>query len=244
MQKVINCFIERMDSKMKKVLAICLMMIMVMSMCVTAFAAPNGFVSSPSGNAAPTVVGFKANDEDCTANLVITPYGDRHDLSDSLRTMFEKAYNEIANSKDLTELNTALAKIAANKKIDGTKLAVSDLFDIHVTGCDYHDEHVDFDVTLDVDTLSHFVALLHMNKKGEWELVADAKVTNNGEHLKFSVDSFSPFAVVVNTSVDGGDAPQTGDSSMIHIYVILMAVSALALVFVLVLIKRKNKKSV
>lgn len=239
-QKVIDYFMERMNSKMKKVLAICLMMVMVVSMSATAFAAPNGFVSSPSGNAAPTVVGFDPSDDDCTANLVITPYGDKHELPDALRTLFEKAYNDIVNTKNLTTLNEALAKLAASKNIDGTKLAVSDLFDIHVTGCAYHEGHADFDVTLDADTLSHFVALLHMNQKGEWELVTDAEVVNNGEHLKFSVDAFSPFAVVVDTTTGSGDAPQTGDNSMIHIYAIVMAVSALAFVFVLVKSKKQS----
>ncbi len=225
---------------MKKVLAICLAMVMVVSMSAAVCAAPSGFVSSPSGNAAPGVVTFVPGDEDCTAKLVITPYGDRSVLPDTLRTMFEKAYNEIVNSKNLTELNAQLAKIAANKNIDGKNLAVSDLFDIHVTGCDYHDEHVDFDVTLDADTLSHFVALLHMNKNGEWELVEDAQVVNNGEHLKFSVDSFSPFAVVVDTTVEGGEDAETGENSMTYVYVILMAVSALA--FVLILVKSKKQK--
>lgn len=225
---------------MKKVLAICLTMVMVVGMSVTVFAAPNGFVSSVSGNTAPSIVTFEPSDDDCTANLVITPYGDRSDLPDALRTIFEKAYNEIVNSNNLTELNAELAKIAANKKIDGKKLAVSDLFDIHVTGCDFHDGHVDFDVILDADTLSHFVALLHMNKNGEWELVADAEVVNNGEHLKFSVDSFSPFAVVVDTTDGNGDVPQTGDNGMVYIYAILMAVSAVALIVVLV--KSKKRK--
>lgn len=223
---------------MKKVLAICLMMVMVVSMSVSVFAAPGGFVSSPSGNPAPRIISFDPENDQCTAELVITPYGDRHDLSDTLRTMLEKAYNEIVDSDDLTKLNAELANVAAEKNIEGKNLAVSDLFDIHVTGCDYHDEHVDFDIALAADTLDHFVGLLHMNKNGEWELVADARVTNNSEHLEFSVDSFSPFAIVVDTTVDGGDAPQTGDNSMIHIYVILMAVSALALVVILI----KNKK--
>ena len=225
---------------MKKVLAICLMMVMVLSMSVNVFAASGGFVSSPSGNPAPTVVSFKPSDDDCTAQLVVTPYGDKHDLSDALRAMFEKAYNDIVNSDDLTKLNAELAKLAADKKIKGKDLAVSDLFDIHVTGCDYHDEHVDFDITLDADTLDRFEGLLHMNKDGVWELVTDAEVINNGEHLKFSADSFSPFAIVVDTSSGSPDAPQTGDNSMIHIYAIVMAVSALAIVVITVK-SRKQK---
>ena len=226
---------------MKKVLAICLMIVMVVSMSVTSFAAPGGFVSSPSGNPAPTVVDFDPSNDNCTGWLVITPYGDREDLSDVLRSLLEKAYNDIVNSDDLTKLNAELAKIAADKNIEGQNLAVSDLFDIHVTGCDFHDGHFGFDITLDADKLSSFVGLLHMNKNGEWELVADAKVVNNNEHLQFSVDSLSPFAIVVDTTIDGGDAPQTGDNSMIYIYVILMAASALALVTIL--LKNKKKRS-
>ena len=225
---------------MKKVVAICLMMVMVLCMSVNVFAAPSGFVSSPSGNPAPTVVAFEPNNDDCTGRLVVTPYGDRHELSDALRAMFEKAYNDIVNSDDLTKLNAELAKIASDKDINGADLAVSDLFDIHVTGCDYHDEHVGFDITLDADTLDRFEGLLHMNKDGVWELVTDAEVINNGEHLKFSVDSFSPFAIVVDTSSGTPDAPQTGDNSMIHIYAIIMAVSALAVIVIAVKSKKQR----
>ena len=225
---------------MKKVLAICLMMVMVLSMSVNVFAASGGFVSSPSGNPAPTVVSFDPSDDGCTGRLVVTPYGDRNTLPSSLKDLIEKAYSDIANSDDLTKLNAELAKLAADKKIKGKDLAVSDLFDIHVTGCDYHDEHVDFDITLDADTLDRFEGLLHMNKDGVWELVADAEVINNGDHLKFSVDSFSPFAIVVNTGVDTPDAPQTGDNSMIHIYAIIMAVSAIAVIVIVVKSKKQR----
>ena len=217
---------------MKKILAICLMMVMVVSMSIPAFATPNGFISSPSGNPAPTLISFDASDEDCTAKLIITPYGDRQDLTDSIRTVFEKAYNEIAGSVDLTKLNADLAKIAADKNIAAKDLVVSELFDIHVTGCDYHEGHVDFDITLDADMLKHFVGLLHMKRDGLWELVTDAKVVNNGEHLSFSVDSFSPFAIVVDTSEDTPKSPQTGDNSVIHIYVIIMAVCTLAAIVI------------
>lgn len=223
---------------MKKVLAICLVMMMVVVMSVTAFAAPNGFISSPSANSAPELIDFDPADDDCTARLVIVPHADRHELPDTLRKIFEKAYDEIVSADDLTELNAELAKIAADKNIAGENLAVSDLFDIHVTGCDFHDEHVDFDITLDANTLSHFVGLLHMNKDGVWELVKDAEVVNNGEHLKFSVDSFSPFAIVV----DAGDtSPQTGDNSPIYIYAIIMAVSALAIAVILIRSRKKAK---
>lgn len=218
---------------MKKVLVICLALIMVMSMSLTAFAATNGFVSSPTSKPAPDVIEFTPADEDCTAHLAITPYGEKEELPNTLQTMMDKAYDEVRTSTDLSKLNADLAKLATDKNIKAENLAVSDLFDIHVTGCDYHDGHIDFDITLDAEMLSRFVALLHMKKDGTWELVKDAKVANNGEHLQFSVESFSPFAIVVDT-----DSPKTGASSMLWLYIVLMVVSASALVAIWVRAKK------
>ena len=221
---------------MKKIVALCLSVILMMGMTITAFAAPGSFVSSPTGNQAPAVEDFKAADEDCTAQLVITPYGDREELSEAIEALLEKAYDSIKESTDLTALNAELAKLAKEKKINGTDLAVSDLFDIHVTGCDYHDGHTEFDVVLSADTLNNFVALIHMNKDGKWEIVEDAKVTGDGDHLSFSVDSFSPFAIIVNT----GKPAQTGDNNMVPICIAIMAVSALAIVVILVRSKKQK----
>ena len=108
---------------MKKLLSLCLVLVTVVTMCVSATAAPNGFVSSPSGNAAPTVVSFDASDEECTARLVITPYAEKEGLPQVLLDLFEKAYDTIVETDDLTTLNAALAKIAADKGIAGANLA-------------------------------------------------------------------------------------------------------------------------
>lgn len=224
---------------MKKVLAICLMMIIVINMSVGVLAAPKGFASSPSGVPAPRLISFIPSNEDCTARLVITPYNDSEQLPQELQDLMNKAFNTITTADDLTKLNEEFAELVKSMKLDPKYLAVGELFDIHVTGCTYHEEHVDFDIVLDAETLSHFVGLLHMNKDGVWEFVSDAKVINNGDHLAFSVDSFSPFAIVVDTSAQG-NAPQTGDNSNIHIYAIVMAVSALALI-VIAVIRKKNK---
>lgn len=221
---------------MKKVLVLCLTVVLMMSMTITAFAAPGAFISSPTGNQAPGKIEFTPADDDCTATLVITPYGDRTELPAALKALMDEAYKSIKDTTDLTTLNAALAKLAKDMKIKGSDLAVSDLFDIHVTGCNYHEEHKEFDIVLSADTLKNFVGLLHMNKDGKWELVTDAKVINNGDHLKFSVDAFSPFAIVVNT----GKPAQTGDNSMIPLYVAIMAVSALAIVAILVKTRKQK----
>ena len=221
---------------MKKVLAICLMMVMLLSLSMNAFAA-GGFVSSPTGKPAPELEEFKPSDDDCTAVLVITPYGEKHTLPETLQTLFQNAYNTVKGNNDLTTLNAAFAKLVKDKKLNAANLAVSDLFDIHVTGCDFHDGHTDFDVVLSADMLKHFVALLHMNKNGEWELVSDAQVLNE-THLKFSVESFSPFAIVVDNST--GESDKNGDDSMIHVFAAAMAVSAAALVILAVKSKKQS----
>lgn len=223
---------------MKKVLVVCLTILMMLSMTLTAFAAPGKFVSSPSGNLAPGVINFDPADDDCTGYLVITPYSERDTLPDSLEALMKKAYDQIKNSKDLTELNADLAALAKKLKIKGADLAVSDLFDIRVEGCTVHEGHHEFDIVVSADTLKHFVGLLHMKENGEWELIKDAKVISNGEHLAFSVDTMSPFAIVVDTSANPS---QTGDTSLAPVYITVMAISALAIIVILA--KSKKQKA-
>ena len=223
---------------MKKVMVFLLTVVFMLSMTLTAFAAPGAFVKSPTGNKAPTTIEFKPANDECTAVLVITPYDEKQELSDALKKLMEKAYNAIKGTNDLTSLNADLEKLAKDKKIKGTNLAVSDLFDIHITGCEFHEEHTEFDIILSADSLKNFVGLLHMNKNGEWELVKDARVLKDKDHLAFSVDSFSPFAVVVDTSANPS---QTGDDNLIPVYASVMAVSALGIV--LILVKSKKQKA-
>ena len=222
---------------MKKLLVICLAAVLMLSMGLVAFAAPNGFANSPSGTTGPDVVEFKPAADDCTANLLITPYSEKQELAKEFKDMINKAYETITTTNDMTKLNSDFAALVQKKGLKSENLGVSDLFDIHVEGCLTHEGHVEFDIVLDADTLSHFVALLHMNKDGVWELVEDAKVINNGEHLAFSVESFSPFAIVVDTTAA---EPQTGDSSMIYLYASVMALSAAALVFVAIRARKQK----
>jgi hypothetical protein len=228
----------RMDFVMKKILAICLTLAMISSIAATVFAAPGSFLHSPSGVPTPTIVDFKFQPSGCDAKLILTGYAERYTLSDDLKSLIEKAYEEIANISDITKLNADFASYVASKNINSSKLAVSDLFDLHIEGCLVHEDHVSLNIVLEADSLGKFVGLLHMPEEGVWEYVSNAKVTNDGKYLEFSVDSLSPFAIVVDTS---GETPPTGDNSMIYVYVILMAVSAIGLAVVIV---KKNRQSV
>lgn len=224
---------------MKKVLAVILITIMVVSASFCAFAAPNGFVSSVSGNPAPEIVDSENGSEDCTAVLVITPYADRHDLSDTLRLLIEQAYKDIVNSNKITDLNAELEQFLRDKDIDPSDVAVSDLFDIRYTDCDIHEGHLKFDITLKSDTLKNFVALLHKNHDGKWEIVKDAKLTHGGTHLEFSIDNLSPFAIVVDPT-GTNNPPATNDNAKIYLYASLMLASAIGLVIVLVKSKKQE----
>lgn len=225
---------------MKKILSICLMMALVVIMSVNAFAAPNGFVSSPSGTAAPDLVGATNESEDCTAGIIITPYSERDKLPKDVREKMEKAYEDIIDAADLTELNEDLAELAKEKGVDPEDLAVSDLFDISYSDCEEHDDHGHFDIVLKDSSLKGFVGLLHKNGDN-WELVKDAKVKKvNGEwHLTFTTDDFAPFAIVVDTSASSS-SPQTGDNSMINLYAAILAAVVFALI-VLLIQSRKQK---
>lgn len=222
---------------MKKALSIVLALVLTLMLSATVCAAPGQFVNSPSNNGAPTLLSVEKDNEECTAELIITPYNQRNQLPAELKTLIEKAYSDIASSKDLTTLTKALADSAAAQEIDGANLKVSDLFDIRYEGCEGHDETHTFTVVLGADTLHRFVGLLHMNHDEEWEMIDNAKVINNGEALQFSISDMSPFAIVVDTSEAGGDSPATGFKD-IAIYGALMLVSALAIVVLVV----KSKK--
>ena len=236
---------------MKKIITVFLALIMLMTMSVAVFAETGGFVESPSNNQAPTLVEGTNESEDCTAALLITAYADRFELPETIRTKIEEAYDIIRNNPDLSALNSKLADIAADLGIKTTDLAVSDMFDISATDCNGHADHGHFDITLKADTLKNFVCLLHYYN-GEWRVVEDAEVTQNGEHLEFTEDEFSPFAIVVSTAELGTTAPQQSTGSLWNVLSspLIMALLLICciikliiiIILIIILLKRKKKK--
>lgn len=216
---------------MKKVLTLCLAIMMVVAMAVPAFAGPGSFISSPSGNKAPELIEFTC--DGCSADVVVTAYADRYTLDDATRAKLEAAYATIVGTTDATTLNADLAKLAKEMNIDASKLAVSDLFDISYVNCPNHEGHGAFNITIKSEMLKGFVGLVHFNGES-WDLVKDAKVVNG--NLVFTIADLSPFAIVVDTSAD---APITGDSSNIGFYVAAMALSASALFVVVLKLKKR-----
>lgn len=223
---------------MKKFLAFFVAMVMVLSLSITAFAAPGSFVSSPSRNDGPVLIEGENESSDCEAELVITPCKDRKKLPAKALEDMETAYEIIAKCKDLTSLNSAFATFVAGKGLGAANLAVSDLFDVSYYNCDIHDFHGQFRIKLSADTLNKFVGLLHYND-GEWEFVSNAKVLEDGETLEFSIKGLSPFAIVVEREAGSLISPETGDYVGFVLPVIMFA-CLITLIIVCVSIKKKR----
>lgn len=202
---------------MKKILTVLMLSLLVFSLAFTA--AADDFVQSPSANRAPEFIFGGSEDHPCDEPLIITAYGDRNQLPADLKAEIEKVYADVKDSKNLVALCADLKTLAEKKGIPTTNLSVSELFDIR----DAHgDVEATFDIVLKAEALENFVGLVHYNN-GTYELLEDATVTVvDGEyHLSFSVDSLSPFMVIVDT----GEKLPTDDGSLL---VAILAVIAIA----------------
>ncbi len=236
---------------MKKVLVLCLTVVMIATMCVTAFA-KGMFVKSPSKNEAPVIEKVEKEDDDCTADLVITPFGDRDKLPEEKKDILETIYDAIVNiDKDdnkndagdvlnevvvtvKKEIKEIIKQVAQEKKIEEKVIAVSDLFDVTEHGCDgNHEDHKGFTVKLKAQTLKNFISLLHY-ENGHWEIVKDVTVNKDGT-ITFKGETTGSYAVLVDSSKLPSD---TGDNSSIALWVMLLSASALAIVLVVLNKKR------
>lgn len=223
---------------MKKIIALLLTLALMFTMSINCFAT---FVQSPSNNGAPVIIDDETmnESEDCDADIIITPYAERDTLSAEAKAKIEEAYAEISDSLHSAELCDELAAYCKKNNIDAENLQISDLFDISYEGCTDHHEHGSFIITFKADTLANFVALLHLTDNG-WDMIENAKVVRDGTALKFKVDDFSPFAIVVDTSEDAS-SPSTGDNSNITMWIVILAACVVALGTTLFFIFKRKK---
>ena len=218
---------------MKKVMAIALMLAMVLSMSIATFANAGVFVDSVKANQAPVLVGVTNSNAGATA-LVVTSFANKANLPAEVVAEFTAAYNSIVAAADVADLSAEIATVAAAK--DANELAVSDIFDLSRADFTANDDGK-YTVSIVADSLENFVCLLHF-VDGAWQIVKDAAVSADGKNLVFSVDSFSPFAIVLDTD---GESPETSDNTMTTVLVGVMAVSAAAIVVLMVCNKKKCK---
>lgn len=170
---------------MKKLLVFALVLAMVLAVPTAVLA--DAFVSSPSNVDAPTLGDVTASNKDWDGKIVVTSFADTDTAE------MTAAYDSIKAAASVNALNSALPS--------DKELAVSTLFDVSAT----KEGMGTVTITLTSDKFENFVALLHF-VDGKWEVVDNAKA--NDKTLTFSVDSLSPFAVVVSTK----KSPETGSS--------------------------------
>ena len=187
---------------MKKILIVLVTLVMIATLCLPVMAEPGGFVSSPSKEQAPTIVGGENESPECKAELSITSYADRNHLSEESRKAFESAYTSVLGAEKLNELNSAIVNIAEDAGFELSDLAVSDLFDISCSDCENHENHGKFSVKLRPESLEGFVCLIHY-VGGRWKVVENARVAADGVTLEFEEKEFSPFAII--TGDDSSD---------------------------------------
>lgn len=215
--------------KMKKILfAVCFALISSV-MSVNVMAEPSGFVSSPTNNFAPVVVSGENADADCEGEVIITPYSEREYLVQYETEIFEQAYNEIKNSDRISSLNSGISDFAKSKEADENNLSVSDLFFVDYTNCTDHNDHEEFRIKLQTETLNGFVMLLHKNDD-EWEIIEDAFV-EDGEYLHFSAATFGPYAIVVDINANAAEASISNRFPWLYIILLVVAVAGLVVLF-------------
>ena len=223
---------------MKKLSLILISLLMVAALLVPTFAEPGEFVTSPTGRPGATLITFEPDSPDCQAKIVITPYGDRHTLSDEARAMLEDAYAQIANAKSGDEFSKVLAELAEKFNLAASDVAVSDLFDIDTTHCADHDEHGGFTITIKVENAAKLVGILHMNQS-KWEICDIYEINEEDNTVTLHGTEFSPFALVVAT----GDVEiDRGGSNLWWIILLIVLAPAIvgALLWFFVFKKKKD----
>lgn len=179
---------------MKKVLSCLLVVLLLASLSVSAFATAS-VQNQPAPVLAPAVPAededtveissaVDANGNDISDLIKITSDMDAEDLPDEALAVYKVAKAALEdNLEGVIEETEGLADV-----IDGRKVAVSDLFDISVEG------EVEFPITIKLKIANPdiFVALLHY-VDGAFQLV---ETELEGDILTFTVDSLSPFAII------------------------------------------------
>lgn len=193
---------------MKKTLTFVMSLVMG-TLCSAIIAAPfvgapvsasaQGFVFSPSDDYTPEIKDYINADEKCTATLTATGYAQRDRLDEAKKQELEYAYATLTATSDITTLNADFATLVTEKGLTGATVAVSDFFDVSCYNCDDHDAHGEFIVEMECENAATFVGLLHYTS-GAWELIKSPAVNVEEKTVTFTVEDFSPFAIVVDTS--------------------------------------------
>ncbi|MBQ8606018.1 MAG: hypothetical protein IJ408_04715 [Clostridia bacterium] len=231
---------------MKRIISIVMVMVVLLGLSVTAFAAEGDFVPSINEKSAPTIKSITVTTASgtwvCTQHdidkcILVTPVSEIKEedrLLESTKQALIDVYNKILNAAKLSDIFT---------NIDGVdKMVVRDLFDVSSI-CDALNEvfpkegtsiAITFDLGIDADTNVVCASLIN----GSW---GTHSVKNNGDGtVTVDFTHFCPVAFLVSNS-EVGNNPGTGDAQQLEIWIATLAVSLAAIIVLVVIVLRKRK---
>lgn len=200
---------------MKKLASILLACLMILSVALVAFAAPEDeFAPSIGEKPAPEVSGSDAS-------VLVVPVSDPS-ASDDLKNLFE----EIRENGNV---------------VSNDELVVRDLFEILPDGEEAEKaltEKGSIQVTLDADLSANALFEVYENVQGAWRKIP---AKNNGDGtITITIESFGAIALLVEGEPD---LPQTGDTKLTALWISLMLVSFATIQTLIVVYTKKNKKA-
>lgn len=195
------------------------------------------------------------NGEHGTACLVITPVSNAEndpDIPDDSRELLLWIYDQLQEQgtdfiQNCPGLNEAIAAALGEGK-DVSDMVVRDLFDVTVL-CKELEDYLepsgtticlDFDLGLEPGT---FVAVIAY-KNGEWHMIEDVEVLEDGTVTCTTYENFCPVAFLVPAAA-AQEAPATGAAAGSNLWLWIVIAAVVLLIIVLLLIfmrKRKEKK--
>lgn len=233
---------------MKKVLTAILIIAMLLSSVICAFAA-DAVVPSVENKPAPEALTVIITDDETGETfeidlgaITVTSVAEKENIKESeKKEEFEKSYNELKNSKDLTDTIDGLDKVAETLGMDTLKIVVKDVFDVTITDKKALDVlakggkiEIKFNTKFEKDQkvgAAHF----YDNK---WNAVAaEDIVVNEDGTVVVKTSSLSPFAFFIEG--DEVVVPPSNTGTIILIVAIVVVV-ALAVVFVVVFTGKKK----
>ena len=248
---------------MKKLLAVTLAIIMVLSLTISASAVQ--FVESITNKNAPSLVIIDRTDGKDVVGSITDPDGNKvsteylecliitsitdalagKDAPEGVNEELIKVYNELKDGVKISEVCPELKDVVkdkwgAGKDVDD--LVIKDLFDV-TDYCEDIPTHLKggsiLDLTFDLGISSNTFITAMVYVDGKWQPVVDT--INNGDGtVTVKFDKICPVAFLVPGSGENMStvSPTTSDASGIILWGSVMAVSLLA-IFALVIFRRR-----
>ncbi|MCD8375355.1 MAG: hypothetical protein LUD69_00235 [Oscillospiraceae bacterium] len=232
--------------KLKKISSLVAVVLALAMLTVAASAATT--TASVESKAAPTVSAAKDSSGN-SLTLTVTAVSAASDSStdSTVAANLTAAYEEVKNASSLTDVASDFATVLAkvNSSLSVSDMVVRDLFDISLPEGTTVSGSITISLSVDIDD-DATVLLLHWPSDGDCEVIVPDSLSSGV--LTFTVDSLSPFAIVVDSastsssttsSTTNSTSPQTGESISGVALIAAAGFLGLAVVFGTLSYKRK-----